>query len=93
MIQFLIIYATAILFVSIITFFTYMADKQKARKGQWRVKESVLLGLGLFGGAVGALLAMKCFRHKTKHWYFWAVNVVALILHIAVAVIACIYFL
>ena len=30
----------------------------------------VLLSVGFFGGAVGALLGMKLFRHKTKHWKF-----------------------
>ena len=38
----------------------------------------VLLLLGFFGGAFGALLAMKVFRHKTKHIYFWIVNLVGL---------------
>ena len=27
-----------------------------------------------FGGAVGGVLGMLVFRHKTRHWYFWAVN-------------------
>lgn len=93
MVQFIIIYVAVIIFVSIIAFFTYMADKRKARKGQWRVKESVLLGLGVFGGAVGALVAMKHFRHKTGHWYFWAVNITALIVHVTVAFIVCLYIL
>lgn len=92
MIQFLAIFLGWILFISIIAFFTYMSDKSRARKGEWRIKESVLLGMGIIGGAVGALLAMKCFRHKTKHWYFWAVNIIALLLHIAVAVFVCLYF-
>lgn len=70
--------------MSVIAFFFYGADKRKAKKGQWRVKESVLLGLGVFGGAIGALLGMKIFRHKTKHWYFWAVNIAGLILQIVV---------
>lgn len=93
MLKFLIIYLGAILFVSVIAFFTYRDDKSRAKRGAWRIKESVLLGLGLLGGAVGALLAMKIFRHKTKHWYFWAVNIIAVCLHVAVAVIVCIYFL
>ena len=57
--------------VSLVAFIAYGLDKRKAKKGQWRTKESVLLGLGLCGGAVGALLGMQAFRHKTKHWYFW----------------------
>lgn len=92
MVQFIAIFLGWILFISIIAFFTYMSDKNRARKGEWRIKESVLLSLGIIGGAVGALSAMKCFRHKTKHWYFWAVNIIALLLHIAVAVFVCLYF-
>lgn len=64
--------------VSLVAFIAYGLDKRKAKKGQWRTKESVLLGLGLCGGAVGALLGMQAFRHKTKHWYFWVVNILGL---------------
>ena len=80
------LYLLILAVMSVIAFFFYGADKRKAKKGQWRVKESVLLGLGVFGGAIGALLGMKIFRHKTKHWYFWAVNIAALILQIVVFV-------
>lgn len=90
---YLVMYLAVIASMSIIAFFTYMADKQKAKKGMWRIKESVLLGLGMFGGAVGALLAMNLFRHKTKHWYFWAVNVFALLVHIVFAGVLCYYLL
>lgn len=64
--------------VSLVAFFAYGLDKRKAKRGSWRTKESVLLGLGFFGGAIGALLGMKVYRHKTKHWYFWVVNVLGL---------------
>ena len=64
--------------VSLVAFIAYGLDKRKAKKGLWRTKEAVLLGLGFCGGAVGALLGMKAFRHKTKHWYFWVVNILGL---------------
>ena len=70
--------------MSAAAFILYMADKKKAQKGKWRIKEAVLLGTGLLGGAVGALAAMKIFRHKTKHWYFWAVNIIGLLAQAAV---------
>lgn len=69
--------------MSIVAFCFYAADKAKAKKHAWRVPEKVLLGLGFLGGAVGALLGMQCLRHKTKHWYFWAVNIAGLIWQIA----------
>ncbi|MBE5743151.1 MAG: DUF1294 domain-containing protein [Clostridiales bacterium] len=67
--------------VSIITFFAYGADKSKAKKNKRRTPEKVLLGLSFIGGAVGGILGMNLFRHKTKHWYFWVVNVLSLIIH------------
>ena len=78
-------YAIFIAVMSLVAFVFYAADKKKAKKGKWRVPEATLLGLGFCGGAVGALLAMKLLRHKTKHWYFWAVNIVGLALHIVIA--------
>ncbi len=72
-------YAIALLVLSTITFFTYVSDKKKAKKGAWRVPEKVLLGLSFFGGAAGGLFAMGLVRHKTKHWYFLVVNGLGLI--------------
>ena len=73
--------------VSVIAFFAYLIDKAKAKLGAWRVPEKVLLGLGFLGGAVGALAAMKLARHKTKHYYFWVINVIGLIWQAAVAIL------
>lgn len=64
--------------MSLIALILYKADKVKAEKGKWRTKEATLLGFGFFGGALGALAGMKLFRHKTRHWYFWVVNVAGL---------------
>ena len=72
--------------MSLISFVLYAMDKSKAKRGAWRIPEAVLLGWGFFGGAVGALVAMKMLRHKTKHWYFWAVNILGLVLHIGIIV-------
>ncbi len=69
--------------MSLIALIMYKADKTKAKKKEWRTKESALLGVGFFGGAAGALAGMKLFRHKTKHWYFWAVNITGLIWQLA----------
>ena len=72
--------------MSVVAFLLYGADKRRAKKKLWRTPESVLLGVGVLGGALGALIGMKTFRHKTRHWYFWAVNVLALALHVAALV-------
>lgn len=66
---------------NILAFALYGIDKEKAKRGAWRVSEKVLLGVGICGGALGALLGMRFFHHKTHHWYFAVINTTALILH------------
>ncbi len=71
---------------SLVALILYGVDKRRAQKRQWRIRESVLLGVAFLGGAVGALLGMNLFRHKTKHWYFWAVALLGLAWQVALAV-------
>lgn len=68
-----------LLVMSILAYCFYAADKRYAKQGRRRTPEKVLLSLGFFGGAAGALLAMQTKRHKTKHWYFWVVNILGLL--------------
>ena len=88
----IIAYAIYLALLSIITFFTYMADKNKAKKGSWRVPEKVLLLMSFLGGAYGGYAAMLVFRHKTKgeHWYFTFVNLLGILIH--TALIICLLF-
>ena len=78
------IYIGILIVVSLITFVLYGVDKSKARRHAWRIPEKILLGFGLLGGAVGGLLGMNAFHHKTKHGYFWVVNILGLIIQAAV---------
>jgi len=65
--------------INLVTLAVYGADKRRARRGAWRVPEKTLFLLPLLGGSVGALLGMRVFRHKTKHWYFvWGVPAILL---------------
>ncbi|MCD7848171.1 MAG: DUF1294 domain-containing protein [Oscillospiraceae bacterium] len=82
------LYLLYLLFMSFVVFVMYGIDKRRAKKGQWRISEKALLTLGFIGGAAGALLGMHLFRHKTRHWYFWAINIIALGLQLAVLVLA-----
>lgn len=82
-------YAAYLVFLSIITFVAYGADKRKAKKGKYRTKEKTLLLLSFLGGAFGGYPAMLIFRHKTKgeHWYFTAVNLLGLAVHITLMIL------
>lgn len=72
--------------INLLTFIVYGADKRRARKGKWRVPEKTLFLLPLLGGSIGALLGMRVFHHKTKHWYFvWGIPAILLV-QIALAV-------
>ena len=80
----LLIYCGYIIIVSLVTFIAYGVDKRKARKGKWRISEKTLLCMSFFGGAMGGMLGMRKFRHKTKHWYFTAVNILGILWQAAV---------
>lgn len=56
-----------ILVVNILTYILMWLDKQKARKNQYRIPERTFFLLSILGGAVGTLIGMRTFRHKTKH--------------------------
>ena len=45
-------------------------DKNRAKRGAWRISEKTLFACALLGGSLGTTLGMSTFRHKTRHWYF-----------------------
>ena len=53
--------------VSLILCVFMYVDKERAIKKEWRISEKTLLILGFFGGAIGGVLGMYLFRHKTRH--------------------------
>ncbi len=62
--------ALVLLALNLFSFSLMGWDKRCARKGKWRVPEKILfLAAGCFG-ALGGVLGMYVYRHKTKHWYF-----------------------
>ena len=85
------IYLIAIAAISVIAFFVYGIDKIKAIRGTFRISERTLLLLGFFGGGAGAIAAMQLFRHKTRHWYFYAINILGLAWQVAVLIMIMIY--
>lgn len=74
------LYELVLIGMGVLAFALYGVDKFKAVHQMWRIPERVLLGAGLLGGAAGALIGMKIFHHKTRRWYFWAVNLAGLLI-------------
>ena len=56
--------------VSIISAVVCAADKRRAVKGKWRVKESTLFLLCALGGSAAMYITMRLIRHKTLHKRF-----------------------
>ena len=56
--------------INLAAFLVMGADKRRARKERWRISEKALFLAPVLGGALGGLLGMRVFHHKTKHWYF-----------------------
>lgn len=61
--QYFIIY---LIVINIIGFLAMFIDKQKAKKGAWRIPENTLFIITAIGGGIGTIAGMHIFRHKTK---------------------------
>ena len=75
-----------LLVMTIVGLIIMKADKTKAEKNKWRIKEATLFLISAIGGSLGTWAGMYLFRHKTKHWYFVVGMPLILILHIALLV-------
>lgn len=74
---------------SLLAFFVYGTDKHKAgsESAPSRIRESTLLALAAYGGALGALVGRLAFHHKTHKIYFSIVIYLALAVQLAVGVL------
>ena len=72
------------LVINIVTFFYFGLDKLKAQMNNRRISEKMLLILALIGGSLGALLAMKFFRHKTKKVSFQSMLIIILAVQVLI---------
>ncbi|MBP3234933.1 MAG: DUF1294 domain-containing protein [Oribacterium sp.] len=74
--------------INVIAFLLYGIDKEKARKGRWRISEKELILVAVIGGSVGAFFGMHFFHHKTRHWYFrYGIPVIVILQIILVTVL------
>ena len=54
------------LIINLIGFLVMYIDKQKAKKGKWRIPEKTLFIITALGGGIGTIAGMYIFRHKTQ---------------------------
>lgn len=66
-IQNIIIY---LIIINIIGFLVMYIDKQKAKKGKWRIPEKTIFIITVLGGGIGTISGMYAFRHKTQKLHF-----------------------
>ena len=71
-----------LIIINVITFIVYAVDKYKAINKKERISGLSLFFLGLIGGPVGALLSMLLFRHKTKKFKFYFLNILYIVIWI-----------
>ena len=78
-----IIVMAILIVMNLIALCFYVSDKNKAKKGKWRIPEATLVGLAWLFGSVGAWIGMYLLRHKTKHIKFVLLVPLAFIAHVA----------
>lgn len=61
---------TYLILINALALVLMLTDKQKARRGSWRIPEATLMGVAALGGTLGAIAGMYLFRHKTRHLKF-----------------------
>ncbi len=68
--------------MNLLSFASFGIDKRRARLERFRISEARLLTLAALGGALGALIGMRCFHHKTRKWKFRLPVPLFLVLHL-----------
>ena len=59
-----------LIIINIIGFSVMYIDKQKAKKGKWRIPEKTIFIITVLGGGIGTISGMYTFRHKTQKLHF-----------------------
>ena len=59
-----------LIIINIIGFLVMYIDKQKAKKGKWRIPEKTIFIITVLGGGIGTISGMHAFRHKTQKLHF-----------------------
>lgn len=89
---FLIFLAIYLILINFIAVIVTIHDKRCAVKRRWRVKESTLLLLSVFGGGICMYITMLLIRHKTRHIKFMLGIPLILIVQLIIAFLIWRYF-
>ena len=77
------------IFINLLSFVLFGADKAKAKKGAWRIPERTLILSAVLGGSAGAMAGMCAFRHKTRHRKFTIGLPVIFIIQVGLGALIC----
>ncbi|WOK36850.1 DUF1294 domain-containing protein [Sphingomonas sp. C3-2] len=76
----LLLIGAGLIAINLWAFAQFGIDKARARAGERRIPEAVLLRPALFGGIFGAYLGRSWFRHKTRKASFsWRLHLIAMV--------------
>nr|WP_073079958.1 DUF1294 domain-containing protein [Sporobacter termitidis] len=81
-----------LLIINLTGFISMGRDKRRAISHGPRTPEKRLFAYALLGGSLGSLLGMSVYRHKIRHLKFTVGMPLILLLQLAVAVAAAVYF-
>lgn len=79
--SFMMFFAVYYVVIGLILFAMMGIDKAKAKNGSWRIPEPTLLTISVMGGALGGILGMYVFHHKTRKWTFRIVFFLSIVFH------------
>ena len=69
--------------INTVTLVLFGLDKSKAGKGHSRISEATLLSFSFFGGALGGVMGMQLFHHKTNKMSFRVIMGMFLLVNLA----------
>jgi uncharacterized membrane protein YsdA (DUF1294 family) len=73
--------------INLVAFLAFGWDKRQSERQGSRIAERTLIGIALFGGALGALIGQQVFRHKTKKQPFRTLLWCAAVINMLVALV------
>ena len=69
-----------LIIVNILSIALFFIDKELAKRNMYRISEKTLLTITIIGGALGSIIGIYTFHHKTKKKEFIITALVSLII-------------